>query len=132
MSNILSPVYADFFNGEVIGKKKFLRDYSKGNQKKVGIVGTFLGAPDCDYSGRAVCQPRSQFAVQTPEADKRSCGTVRNNFSDIRPYARKYCRCEQPIVILEKRESGERRAEIDNNASGNRGLLQAVAEPDLV
>ena len=30
--------FEEFFNGEIIGKKKYLRDLSKGNQKKAGIV----------------------------------------------------------------------------------------------
>ena len=34
--------YKDFFHGEVLGKKKYIRDLSKGNQKKVGIVATLL------------------------------------------------------------------------------------------
>lgn len=34
-----------FFNGEIIGKKKYLRDLSKGNQKKVGIVAALMGNP---------------------------------------------------------------------------------------
>lgn len=38
--------FDDFFNGEVLGKKKYLRDLSKGNQKKAGIVGAFIGHPD--------------------------------------------------------------------------------------
>lgn len=37
--------YADFFNDEILGKNKFIRDLSKGNQKKVGIIGTFIGNP---------------------------------------------------------------------------------------
>lgn len=37
--------YHDFFNGEIIGNKKFIRDLSKGNQKKVGIIATLLGNP---------------------------------------------------------------------------------------
>lgn len=37
--------YSDFFNGEILGKKKFIRDLSKGNQKKVGIVGALLFEP---------------------------------------------------------------------------------------
>ena len=37
--------FEDFFNGEIIGKKKYLRDLSKGNQKKIGIVGALLGNP---------------------------------------------------------------------------------------
>jgi len=34
--------YTDFFHGEVLGQKKYIRDLSKGNQKKVGIVATLL------------------------------------------------------------------------------------------
>ena len=37
--------YKDFFNDEILGQKKYLRDLSKGNQKKVGIVATFIGKP---------------------------------------------------------------------------------------
>lgn len=35
--------YADFFNDEILGKNKYIRDLSKGNQKKVGIIGALLG-----------------------------------------------------------------------------------------
>jgi len=38
--------FEDFFNGEIIGKRKYLRDLSKGNQKKVGIVATLIGNPE--------------------------------------------------------------------------------------
>jgi ABC-2 type transport system ATP-binding protein len=38
--------FEDFFHGEILGQKKYLRDLSKGNQKKVGIVATFIGAPE--------------------------------------------------------------------------------------
>ncbi len=38
--------YADFFEGEILGKKKFIRELSKGNQKKVGIVGALLAEPE--------------------------------------------------------------------------------------
>ena len=37
--------FNDFFNEEIIGKKKYLRDLSKGNQKKVGIVAALMGNP---------------------------------------------------------------------------------------
>lgn len=36
----------DFFNGEILNKKKYLRDLSKGNQKKVGIIATLIGKPE--------------------------------------------------------------------------------------
>ncbi|MEO1515575.1 MAG: ATP-binding cassette domain-containing protein [Bacteroidota bacterium] len=45
VSNFLQG-YEEFFNGEVLGKKKYLRDMSKGNQKKVGIVAALIGDPE--------------------------------------------------------------------------------------
>ena len=38
--------HEDFFNGEIIGKKKYLRDLSKGNMKKVGIIAALIGNPE--------------------------------------------------------------------------------------
>jgi ABC-2 type transport system ATP-binding protein len=38
--------FKDFFNDEIIGKKKYLRDLSKGNQKKAGIVAALMGNPE--------------------------------------------------------------------------------------
>lgn len=37
--------YTDFFNDEILGQRKYLRDLSKGNQKKAGIVASFIGDP---------------------------------------------------------------------------------------
>jgi ABC-2 type transport system ATP-binding protein len=37
--------FEEFFNGEIIGRKKYLRDLSKGNQKKVGIIAAMMGNP---------------------------------------------------------------------------------------
>ncbi len=38
--------YEEFFNGEILNSKKFLRDLSKGNMKKVGIVAALIGRPN--------------------------------------------------------------------------------------
>lgn len=42
----LTSKFADFFNDEILGKKKYLRDLSKGNQKKAGIVAALIGNPE--------------------------------------------------------------------------------------
>jgi ABC-2 type transport system ATP-binding protein len=44
--NDLLTGFQDFFHGEILGQKKYLRDLSKGNQKKAGIVASFIGNPD--------------------------------------------------------------------------------------
>ena len=37
--------FGDFFNEEILGKKKYIRDLSKGNQKKVGIAAALMPSP---------------------------------------------------------------------------------------
>ncbi|ASK31060.1 ATP-binding protein [Chryseobacterium sp. T16E-39] len=38
--------FHDLFNGEILDSGKYVRDLSKGNQKKVGIVGAIIGNPE--------------------------------------------------------------------------------------
>ncbi len=38
--------FSDISNGEVLGSKKLLRELSKGNQKKAGLIGTLIGHPE--------------------------------------------------------------------------------------
>jgi ABC-2 type transport system ATP-binding protein len=37
--------FEEFFCGEIIGRKKYIRDLSKGNIKKTGIVAALIGQP---------------------------------------------------------------------------------------
>ncbi|MDB5261156.1 MAG: ATP-binding protein [Adhaeribacter sp.] len=41
----LAP-FLDFFNGEILNQKKYIRDFSKGNQKKVGVAAAALANPE--------------------------------------------------------------------------------------
>jgi ABC-2 type transport system ATP-binding protein len=43
--NALLVKHEEFFNDEILRNKKYLRDLSKGNQKKVGIIATLIGNP---------------------------------------------------------------------------------------
>ncbi|WP_396191163.1 ABC transporter ATP-binding protein [Flavobacterium sp.] len=38
--------HEEFFNGEILKSKKYLRDLSKGNMKKVGIIAALIGSPE--------------------------------------------------------------------------------------
>ena len=38
--------FEELFNDEILGQKKYLRDLSKGNQKKAGIVAALIGQPE--------------------------------------------------------------------------------------
>ncbi|HSO86736.1 MAG TPA: ABC transporter ATP-binding protein [Draconibacterium sp.] len=58
--------FKDFFNDEILGKKKFIRDLSKGNQKKVGVVGAIMGNPELVVLDEpfANLDPTSQFQLR--------------------------------------------------------------------
>lgn len=58
--------HEDFFNGEILNKKKYLRDLSKGNQKKVGIIATLIGHPEVIILDEpfANLDPTTQFRLK--------------------------------------------------------------------
>lgn len=94
--------FKEFFNDEIIGKKKFIRDLSKGNQKKVGVVGALMGKPELVILDEpfANLDPSSQFKLRkiikdfASEYGKTFMISSHNldNITDV---------CER-IVILEK------------------------------
>ncbi len=94
--------FKEFFNDEIIGKKKFIRDLSKGNQKKVGVVGALMGKPELVVLDEpfANLDPSSQFKLRqiikefASEHGKTFMISSHNldNITDV---------CER-IVILEK------------------------------
>ena len=63
--------FDEFFNGEIVGKKKYLRDLSKGNQKKAGIVAALIGNPE-------VIILDEPFANLDPTTQIRLKGIVKN------------------------------------------------------
>ncbi len=58
--------HTEFFNGEVLNSKKYIRDFSKGNQKKVGIIATLIGNPELIVLDEpfANLDPTTQFRLK--------------------------------------------------------------------
>lgn len=58
--------HEEFFNGEILKNKKYLRDLSKGNQKKVGIIATLIGNPSVVILDEpfANLDPTTQFRLK--------------------------------------------------------------------
>lgn len=58
--------FEEFFHGEILQQKKYLRDLSKGNQKKAGIVGALLGNPEVVILDEpfANLDPTTQFRLK--------------------------------------------------------------------
>jgi ABC-2 type transport system ATP-binding protein len=63
--------FEDFFHGEILSQKKYLRDLSKGNQKKVGIVAALIGNPE-------VIVLDEPFANLDPTTQIRLKGIIKN------------------------------------------------------
>lgn len=90
-----------FFNGEILSQKKYLRDFSKGNQKKVGLAGSFIGNPSIVILDEpfANLDPSSQIRLKSFLASEANNNTTLlisshdlNHVTDV---------CER-IVLLEK------------------------------
>jgi ABC-2 type transport system ATP-binding protein len=58
--------HSEFFNGDILESKKYIRDFSKGNQKKIGIVATLIGNPEVIILDEpfANLDPTTQFRLK--------------------------------------------------------------------
>ncbi|MEZ4796935.1 MAG: ABC transporter ATP-binding protein [Flavobacteriaceae bacterium] len=96
--------FEDFFHGEIIGRKKYLRDLSKGNQKKVGIVAALIGNPEVIILDEpfANLDPTTQIRLKQiiKELTKNRDVTVLISSHDLMHVTEV---CER-IVVLEKGE----------------------------
>lgn len=105
--------WEDFFNGEILNKKKYIRDLSKGNQKKVGIAAAFLGSPEMVLLDEpfANLDPSSQYRLRDKlkMLDQETEVTLLVSSHDL-GHVTEFC---QRIVILEK---GELVKDIKTNA----------------
>ena len=54
--------FEELFNGEIIGKDKYISDLSKGNLKRWGLRQLFMGNPQIIMLWRAVWKPRPYFS----------------------------------------------------------------------
>ena len=64
VKNILSRL-ADFMNGEILGKQKYIRDFSTGNKQKTGIIGAIISKPEILFLDEPFnfLDPSSQFFI---------------------------------------------------------------------
>ncbi len=94
--------FSEIFNDEIIGKKKYLRDLSKGNQKKAGIVAALIGNPEVIILDEpfANLDPTTQIRLKKllSELAKNSNATVLISSHDLGHITEV---CER-IVVLDK------------------------------
>ncbi|MCB0632296.1 MAG: AAA family ATPase, partial [Lewinella sp.] len=89
-----------FFNDEIRGKKKYIRDLSKGNQKKVGIAAALIGNPEVVVLDEpfANLDPTSQIRLKQLIRELDDDKTVLISSHDLNHVTEV---CER-IVVLEK------------------------------
>ncbi len=96
--------FTDFFKDEIVGKKKYIRDLSKGNQKKVGVVGALMGNTEVIILDEpfANLDPSSQYQLRNiiKEYAKQKNKTILISSHDL-DHVTDVC---SRIVILEKGE----------------------------
>lgn len=58
--------HSEFFNGDILNSKKYIRDFSKGNMKKIGIIATLIGNPEVVILDEpfANLDPTTQFRLK--------------------------------------------------------------------
>lgn len=132
VSNFLED-YKDFFKDEIMGKKKFIRDLSKGNQKKVGVVGALLGNPDVIILDEpfANLDPSSQYQLRNiiKELSQQKEKTLLISSHDLDHVADVCSR----IVILEKGKIVRDVEKTDSTLAELEEFFTGVkAEPDFM
>ena len=94
--------FQELFNDEILGGKKYLRDLSRGNQKKVGIVAALIGSPSVIILDEpfANLDPTTQIRLKKILKDltTKSQATVLISSHDL-GHVTEVC---QRIVVLEK------------------------------
>ena len=92
--------FEQFFNGEILDKKRYIRQLSKGNQKKVGVVAALLGDPEVIVLDEpfANLDPRSQIQLKTIINELTDEKTILISSHDL-THVTEVC---QRIVVLEK------------------------------
>lgn len=100
LKETLAP-YEELFKGEIRGRKKYIRDLSKGNQKKVGIVGALIGKPQVLVLDEpfANLDPSTQYQLrdQLKKLDEETDITMLISSHDL-VHVTEFC---QRIVILD-------------------------------
>ena len=100
--DLFVKAFEPFFNSEILNQKKYLRDFSKGNQKKAGIIGALIGHPEVVILDEpfANLDPTTQIRLKTllkEEAQKH--GTTFLISSHDLTHVTDVC---ERIVLLEK------------------------------
>ena len=112
--------FEEFFNGEIIGKKKYLRDLSKGNQKKAGIVAALIGDPKVVVLDEpfANLDPSTQIRLKQIIKELSSSGTTvlvsSHDLQDVTEVCKRIVLLEKGKVINDINTSNKTLSELES------------------
>ena len=112
--------FEEFFNGEIIGKKKYLRDLSKGNQKKAGIVAALIGDPKVVVLDEpfANLDPSTQIRLKQIIKELSSSGTTvlvsSHDLQDVTEVCKRIVLLEKGRVINDINTSNKTLSELES------------------
>ena len=112
--------FDEFFNGEIIGKKKYLRDLSKGNQKKAGIVAALIGDPKVVVLDEpfANLDPSTQIRLKQIIKELSSSGTTvlvsSHDLQDVTEVCKRIVLLEKGRVINDINTSNKTLSELES------------------
>ena len=93
--------FKDFFNGEILEQRKYIRDFSKGNQKRVGVAAAVMSDPELLVLDEpfANLDPSSQIRLKNLLKDLKRQGMTMLISSHDLSHVIEVC---DRIVLLEK------------------------------
>lgn len=113
--------YSDFFNGEILNQKKYLRDFSKGNQKKVGLIATFIGNPKVIIMDEpfANLDPTTQIRLKQiikTETEKRQLTLLisSHDLNHVTEVCDRIVLLERGVVVMDKETTSKTQKELED------------------
>ena len=117
--------FTEFFNDEVLGKKKYIRDLSKGNLKKVGIAAALMGNPEVVFLDEPFenLDPSSQIRLKKLIMREKENGRVTflissHDLNHVTEICERIVLLEKGKVIRDLREKDEMLAELEAYFTG--------------
>lgn len=117
--------FVELFNDEVLGKKKYIRDLSKGNLKKVGIAAALMGNPEVVFLDEPFenLDPSSQIRLKKlilreKENSKVTFLISSHDLNHVTEICERIVLLEKGKVIRDLREKTEMMAELDAYFTG--------------
>ncbi|MHA7130304.1 ABC transporter ATP-binding protein [Algoriphagus namhaensis] len=117
--------FTELFNDEIRGKKKYIRDLSKGNLKKVGIAAALMGNPDVVYLDEPFenLDPSSQIRLkklilQEKEQSQRTFLISSHDLNHVTEICDRIVLLEKGKVINDLREKAAMMSELEAYFTG--------------